>query len=283
MQNSKPLSSNIQVMIKACHRGSAAIARDFIELEQLQSSRRDLGEFSKIVDQKAAKAIVGELRKSRPDYGIWGEDLEEVDGQGKYRWVIDPIDGTSNFVHAHPNYAISIALEKLGILQVNRSLVGYVVAAIVYLPYTKEIYWAEKDKGAYHINPQGYQTKLKVSAGGYQTVGTIMIRKPSDYYENTLKEIRKIGGKIRVSGSIAMDLAYVASGRLDHMFIERFNIWDIAAGHLLVTEAGGCATYTDGIFFAGNNDFIMSLEKICKEKMLVRNLDLITKVLASNE
>ena len=270
MQNSQKYSTHIQIMIKACQKGAAAIARDFLELEQLQSSQRDLKEFANKVDQKAENTIIGELKRARAEYGIYAEESPEVIGNGKFRWIIDPIDGTSNFSHGHPNYAISIALEKFGVLQVNPSPVGYIVAGVIYLPHTKEIYWSDRDGGAYYIDPHGYQNKLKVSAGlDRHVVGTIIPHKPSSHYDNVFDEIRRIGAKIRISGSIAMDLAYVASGRLDYLFLNRFNLWDIAAGCLLVTEAGGSMTYKDGIFSAGGNGFMSSLEKQRKDGELI--------------
>ncbi len=274
MQNSFQTSQHIQIMIKACQKGASSVARDFLELEQLQSSKKDLSEFADKMDAKAARGIVFELTRARSEYGLYMEGAEEVIGNGRYRWIVDPIDGTSNFAHGHPNYAISIALEKFGVLQANPSIFGYIVASVIYLPHTKEIYWAEKDQGSYYIDPRGHQNKLRVSSGmNRHMVGTIIPHKPSEHYEMIFSEIKKIGAKIRVSGSIAMDLAYVASGRLDHVFLERFNLWDIAAGCLLIKESQGTVMHQNGILSVGSSNFMKTLEKLMKNGLIADSVD----------
>ena len=212
----KLISANLNVMIKACEKASKILIRDFGEIEKLQVSKKGPADFVTNSDFKVEKIIIEELKKARPNYSIISEeDGIEVNKDKKNTWIIDPIDGTVNFLHGIPHFAISIALRS------NNEI----VSGIIFDPIKDEMFFAEKDKGAFFNNH-----KMKVSK------------------KNELSNCLFVtGGKIesepnlsfRKSGCAALDMAYVAAGRYDGYFQKNLNLWDIAAGMILVKEAGG--------------------------------------------
>ncbi len=228
----------MNVMIAAARKAARALARDFGEVENLQVSRKGPSDFVTSADIKAEKTLFEELSKARPGYGFVMEERGVVEGTDKTnRWLIDPLDGTTNFLHAIPHFAISIGLEREGVL----------IAGVVYNVVRDELFWAEKGAGAF-LNDR----RLRVAGRSDMrdalfATGTPFNGKPG--HAKALGEIERVIAKtagIRRFGSAALDLAYVAAGRFDGYWERGLNAWDIAAGAVLVREAGGIVTEIDG-------------------------------------
>ena len=231
-------SALLNVMIAAARKAGRVLARDFGEVENLQVSRKGPSDFVTSADVKAEKTLFEELSKARPGYGFVMEERGVVEGTDKTnRWLVDPLDGTTNFLHAIPHFAISIGLEREGVL----------VAGVIYNVVRDELFWAEKGVGAY-LNDR----RLRVAARtdmreALFATGTPFHGKPG--HEKSLKEIGSVIAKsagIRRFGAAALDLAYVAAGRFDGFWERNLNVWDIAAGAVIVREAGGTVTEIDG-------------------------------------
>ncbi|MEI8393711.1 MAG: inositol monophosphatase family protein [Rhodospirillaceae bacterium] len=231
-------SANINVMAKAAEKAGRLLVRDFGEVEQLQVSRKGPADFVSTADLKAEKAVRAELAKARPDYGFLMEETGVVDGRDKsHRWIVDPLDGTTNFLHGVPHWAVSIGLERD----------GEIVAGVVYEPLRDELFWAEKGQGAY-CNAQ----RLRVSGRRRLEESLIASGMPfkghghqSTYMAQLSALMMEVAG-IRRFGSAALDLAYVAAGRFDGFWESGLSPWDVSAGILLVTEAGGFVTEVNG-------------------------------------
>tara|TARA_B100000902_G_scaffold272712_1_gene258620 strand:+ start:359 stop:1069 length:711 start_codon:yes stop_codon:yes gene_type:complete len=203
-------------MIKASEKASKVLIRDFGELEKLQVSKKGPNDFVTNSDIKTEKIIIDELNKGRPNYSIISEENGiKKNKDSKNTWVIDPIDGTINFLHGLPHFAISIALKTN----------DEIISGLIFDPIKNEMFYAEKDNGAYFNNH-----RIKVS-------------KKNDINECLFATGNKISEKIdltiRKTGSAALDMAYVAAGRFDGFFQNNLNLWDIAAGIILIKEAGG--------------------------------------------
>jgi myo-inositol-1(or 4)-monophosphatase len=231
-------SALMNVMIAAVRKAGRALSRDFGEIENLQVSRKGPADFVTSADLKAEKTLFEELSKVRPGYGFVMEERGAVEGTDKTnRWLVDPLDGTTNIKHGLPHYAISVALEREGVL----------VSGVVYNVVRDELFWAEKGQGAY-LNDR----RLRVAARtdmreALFATGTPFHGKPG--HERSLKEIGAVIEKsagIRRWGAAALDLAYVAAGRFDGFWERNLNVWDVAAGAVLVREAGGMVTEIDG-------------------------------------
>tara|TARA_B110000259_G_scaffold178862_1_gene217702 strand:- start:31 stop:771 length:741 start_codon:yes stop_codon:yes gene_type:complete len=218
----KSISANLNIMIKAAEKASRALIRDFGEIEKLQVSLKGPTDFVSNADLKAEKIIIEELKKARPYYSIISEeDGSESNKDKNNTWIIDPIDGTTNFLHGVPHFAISIAL-KSG---------DEIVSGLIYDPIKDEMFYAEKDNGAFFNNQRIRVSKKKeINACLFATGGK---------FEN------EIGLPIRKTGSAALDIAYVAAGRYDGYFQNNLNIWDIAAGIIMIKEAGGMINEID--------------------------------------
>ena len=216
------ISANLNIMIKAAEKASRALIRDFGEIEKLQVSIKGPADFVSNADLKAEKIIIEELKKARPYYSIISEeDGSEINKDKNNTWIIDPIDGTTNFLHGVPHFAISIAL-KSG---------DEIVSGLIYDPIKDEMFYAEKDNGAFFNNQRIRVSKKKeINACLFATGGK---------FEN------EIGLPIRKTGSAALDIAYVAAGRYDGYFQNNLNIWDIAAGIIMIKEAGGMINEID--------------------------------------
>ena len=215
------ISANLNIMIKASQKASKILIRDFGELEKLQVSKKGPKDFVTNADIKAEKIIIDELKKARPNYSIISEEngIEKNKDKTNF-WIIDPIDGTINFLHGIPHFAISIALQS------NNEI----ICGLIFDPIKDELFYAEKDNGAFFNNQRIRVSKKKKIDECLFAVGKLM------------KETDLI---CRRSGSAALDLAYVASGRYDGYFQNNLNLWDIAAGIILIKEAGGIINKID--------------------------------------
>ena len=224
-------SALINVMVAAAQKASRKLLRDFGELENLQVSQKGPADFVSSADKTAEATLRQELRKARPNFGFLLEESGEIVGQDtSNRWVIDPLDGTTNFLHGIPHFAISICLERD----------GDPYAGVVYQPVHDEMFWAEKGQGAF-LNGH----RLRVSGRGKIDEGLfatgIPLRGAPDHAEfmAQLQTVMVVSGGVRRAGSAALDLAYVAAGRYDGYWENRLSPWDIGAGIVLVREAGG--------------------------------------------
>ena len=210
------ISANLNIMIKAAEKASKILIRDFGELEKLQVSLKGPADFVTNSDKKVEKIIIEELTKSRKKFSILSEEIGEIKNSDKDNyWIIDPIDGTTNFLHGIPHFAISIALKTK----------GEIISGLIFDPIKNEMFYAEKNCGAYFNNQRIRVSKKKnINECLFATGG-------KDKIENNLN--------VRKSGSAALDMAYVGAGRYDGYFQKNLNIWDIAAGIIIVKEAGG--------------------------------------------
>ena len=210
------ISANLNIMIKASEKASKILIRDFGEVEKLQISVKGPSNFVSNADTKAEKIIINELMKAKKNYSILSEECgSKVNSDSENVWIIDPIDGTTNFLHGVPHFAISIALKS------NNEI----VSGLIYDPIKDEMFYAEKDNGAFFNNQRIKVSKKKdLEACLFGTGG---------------KEKIEVGLITRKSGSAALDMAYVAAGRYDGYFQNNLNLWDIAAGIVIVKEAGG--------------------------------------------
>ena len=217
----KSISANLNIMIKASEKASKILIRDFGELENLQVSKKGPKDFVTNADIKAEKIIIEELKKARPNYSIISEEngVEKNKDESNF-WIIDPIDGTTNFLHGVPHFAISIALQS------NNEI----VCGLIFDPIKDELFYAEKNNGAYFNNQ-----RIRVSKK--REINECLFAVGKGKYNPDLI--------CRRSGSAALDMAYVASGRFDGYFQNNLNLWDIAAGIIIVKEAGGIVNEID--------------------------------------
>ncbi len=226
-------SALITVMVKAAEKAAKSLKRDFGEVENLQVSRKGPADFVSAADIQAQKILREELSRVRPDYGFLMEEADNAadTSEKKERWIVDPLDGTTNFLHGLGHWSISIAAERD----------GEIIGAVIHDPMKDETFWAEKGLGAYTNNQ-----RLRVSARGDLAdclIATgapfkgIMHKKPN--FSAELNAIMPQVAGIRRFGSAALDLAYVAAGRFDGFWESGLGMWDVAAGILIVKEAGG--------------------------------------------
>ena len=225
-------------MSDAARKAARGLNRDFGELSELQVSRKAPADFVSAADIKAEQAVFEALEKARPGYSFLGEERGLVEGTDKtHTWIVDPLDGTTNFLHAIPHFAINIALQREGV----------VVAAVTYNPITNELFWAEKGKGCF-VNDK----RLRVAGRKHldeSVLGTGIPFLGHGQHARFLKELHQISQRVagvRRFGAASLDLAYVAAGRLDGFWERDLKPWDMAAGLLMIQEAGGKVTDMDG-------------------------------------
>ena len=212
------ISPHLNIMIKACEKASKVIIRDFGEIENLQVAKKGPRDFVTKTDKRVEEILVGELTKSKKNYSFLTEESGIIINNDKdKRWIIDPIDGTTNFLHGIPHFAISIALE----------IDDEIKCALIHDPIKNEIFFAEKNNGAFYNNH-----RVRVSNKG--DIEDCLFSSDQDGLKIIYPSLN-----MRSTGCAALDLAYVGSGRLDGFFHNKINLWDIAAGILIVKEAGG--------------------------------------------
>ena len=237
------ISPNLNIMIKASQKASKVLIRDFGEIEKLQVSIKGPSDFVSNADTKAEKIIIEELMKAKKNYSIISEeDGSKINSDSENVWIIDPIDGTSNFLHGIPHFAISIALKS------NNEI----ISGLIYDPIKDEMFYAEKNSGAFFNNQRIKVSKKKeiedclFATGGKEKV-------ISDFIT-------------RKTGSAALDMAYVAAGRYDGYFQNNLNLWDVAAGIIIIKEAGGIVNEIN--LSNHNNIKIIASSSRINEKML---------------
>lgn len=241
------LSPALNVMTTAARRAGRKLTRDFGEIENLQVSRKGPADFVSAADERTEQMLIAELSKARPGYNFLVEEQGVIEGPDKsHRFIIDPLDGTTNFLHGIPHFSISIALEREGQL----------VSAVVYNPVTDEMYTAERGHGAYLNDKRLRVAARTVFAESLFATGIpFMGRDGHALFLKELESVMALSSGVRRFGSAALDLAYVAAGRYDGFWERGLKPWDVAAGILLVREAGGVVTDLAGsarIFEAGH-------------------------------
>ena len=237
------ISANLNVMIKASEKASKILIRDFGEIEKLQVSKKGPSDFVTNSDLRVEKIIIEELKKAKPNYSVISEENGIENNKDKNNtWIIDPIDGTINFLHGIPHFAISIALRS------NNEI----VSGLIFDPIKNEMFFAEKDNGAFFNNQRiRVSQKNELNNCLFATGGKVS-KEPNLSY--------------RKSGCAALDMAYVAAGRYDGYFQYNLNLWDIAAGIVLVKEAGGMLNQID--LSNNNNIKIIASSTVINSKLL---------------
>ena len=210
------ISSNLNIMIKAAEKASKSVIRDFGEVEKLQVSKKGPYDFVTKTDKYVEKVLIEELSKIKKNYSFITEETGIIKNKDKENiWIIDPIDGTTNFLHGIPHFAICIALQNK----------NEIISGLIFDPIKDEMFFAEKDKGAF-LNNQRLRVSKKNSIDDC-------------LFSSNHEGVKFSNLNMRYSGCAALDLAYVAAGRLDGFFHNKINLWDVAAGEILVKEAGG--------------------------------------------
>jgi myo-inositol-1(or 4)-monophosphatase len=225
-------------MIDAARKAGRSLARDFGEVAELQVSRKGAADYVSAADIKAEETIFQELGRARPGYGFLGEERGMVEGTDKtHTWIVDPLDGTTNFLHAMPHFAVNIALRRE----------GRVVAGVTYNPANADLFWAERGRGAFMGD-----RRLRVAARTNLEEAVVATGIPfmgHGQHGRFLKELHQISQRVsgvRRFGAAALDLAWVAAGRFDGFWERDLSPWDMAAGLLIVAEAGGLISDADG-------------------------------------
>ena len=237
------ISSNLNIMIKAAEKASKTAIRDFGEIEKLQVTKKGPYDFVTKTDKNVERILIDELSKAKKDYSFLSEEVGTIVNKDKENiWIIDPIDGTTNFLHGIPHFAICIALQSK----------KEILSALIFDPIKDEIFFGEKDKGAY-LNNQ----RLRVS--NKNSINECL-------FSSNHEGVKYSNLNMRCSGCAALDLAYVACGRLDGFFHNKINLWDVAAGVLLVREAGG--SVNDLSMFDNNNINIKASSSSINSQML---------------
>ncbi|PCI56767.1 MAG: inositol monophosphatase [Alphaproteobacteria bacterium] len=255
----------MNVMMRASEKAARTLLRDFNEVEHLQVSEKGPGDFVSAADRRSEEIIFEELKKARPDYSFLMEESGAVSGKNSdYRWIIDPLDGTTNFLHGIPHWAISIGLEHK----------GQMIAGLIHDPVKDEIFHAEKGKGAFMR-----RSRLRVSGRNDLMNATIATGAPrrsqaqKDQFIAEYSAMQSVAPGLRRFGAAALDLAYVAAGRYEGFWERDLKSWDIAAGIIIVKEAGGFISDIDDIrknpvdtgnILATNEQLFDSIGKVLK-------------------
>ena len=237
------ISSNLNLMIKATEKASKSVIRDFGEVEKLQVSKKGPRDFVTKTDKIVEKIIIEELSKSKKNYSFFTEETGKINKKDRENiWIVDPIDGTTNFLHGIPHFAICVALKSK----------DEIISGLIFDPIKDEMFYAEKDKGAF-LNNQRLRVSKKLSL-------------EDCLFSSNHEGVKYSNLNMRYSGCAALDLAYVASGRLDGFFHNKINLWDVASGALMVKEAGGIVN--DINKFDPNNIDIRASSEAINDKMI---------------
>ncbi len=237
------ISSNLNLMIKAAEKASKSIIRDFGEVEKLQVSKKGPYDFVTKTDKHVERILIDELSKAKKNYSFITEETGKINNKDSENiWIIDPIDGTTNFLHGIPHFAICIALKSK----------DKIISGLIFDPIKDEMFFAEKNKGAFLNNH-------RLRASNKSSLDDCL-------FSSNHEGVKFSNLNMRYSGCAALDLAYVASGRLDGFFHNRINIWDVAAGTLMIEEAGGIVN--DIFKFEPNNIDIRASSSAINDKML---------------
>ena len=231
-------SANISIMIKAARKASSKLKRDYGEVEQLQVSKKGPADFVTAADIRTEEILREILSHARPEFGFLMEESGEIPGEDPdRRWIIDPIDGTTNFIHGIPHFAISIALEEK----------NQITAGVIYEPINDQMFWAEKGNGAW-LNDRRMRVSSRshMNQSIFATGIPFMGRGDHKQFLQQIESVMAVSGGVRRFGSAALDLAYVAAGRFDGFWESNLQPWDIAAGIIIVREAGGMITEING-------------------------------------
>src|ERR1700758_2159460 len=243
-------SALMNVMVKAARRAGRSLKRDLGEIENLQVSLKGPANFVTMADRRAEEMLLTDLAKARPGYGFIGEEGGTREGADKtHTWIVDPLDGTTNFLHGIPQFAISIGLKRE----------DTVIAGVIYNPANEELYIAERGKGAF-LNDQRIRVagrrKLNecVIAGGLPHIG----RGDHEQSRREMAELQNKVAGLRRFGAASLDMAFIAAGRLDGYWERNLSPWDIAAGQIMVREAGGTVSGIEG-----HDDALRSGNVVC--------------------
>ena len=231
-------SALLNVMVQAAMKAGRSLARDFGEVQNLQVSLKGPGDYVSQADRKAEEIILGELARARPTYSVLAEESGARKGtDGMHRWIVDPLDGTTNFLHGIPLFAVSIALERQ----------GEIVAGVIYNPAMDELFTAERGNGAF-LNDRRMRVAGRRGLSDC-VIGTGVPHLGRGEHGKYLVELRNVMGEVsgvRRMGAAALDLAYVAAGRLDGFWEDGLSPWDMAAGIVMIREAGGFVSDREG-------------------------------------
>lgn len=246
------------IMLKAVRRATRALVRDFGELENLQVSKKGTKDFVSAADLKAEKMLIEDLKKARPGFGFLTEETGEIPGTDEtHRWIIDPLDGTINFLHGNHLFCSTIALEKT-----NYNGSKEIIACVTESPITKEIFWAEKGVGAWVEYENSSSRRLRVSNRTKFNDSLFCLGSLNSDIPIAAKLAPQASG-VRAIGSTALALAYTAAGTFDGFMQEKINYWDIAAGILLVKEAGGVvSTFDDKNTFQNRTSIVAANDEM---------------------
>ena len=222
----------MSVIYNACNKASRSLIRDFGEIEKLQVSTKGPGDFVTASDKRTEKIVIEELLKAHPDYGILSEEVGVINKENKdHRWIIDPIDGTLNFLNGIPHFAISVGYEEK----------GEIVCGLIFDPIKDETFFAEKGSGAFFNNSRIRVSKKNKLKNSILVTGGPKFNSPkkSDIFREYIEVSNLVEAPIRKFGSAALGMSYVAAGRFDGYWEWELNYWDIAAGMVILKEAGG--------------------------------------------
>lgn len=255
-------SALINVMVATAEKAGRSLARGFGEIEKLQVSKKGPADFVSEADRRAEEIIFRELSKARPKFGFLMEERGAVEGEdSSNRWIVDPLDGTLNFLHGLPHFAVSIALERD----------TKIFAGVIYEPVSDQMFWAERGQGAY-MNGRRLRvsSRREMSESMFATGIPFKGRDGHQPFLGQLEQVMAVSAGVRRFGSAALDLAYVAAGRYEGFWEQGLSPWDMAAGMVIVREAGGFvsdfkgrdAAMTSGNIIAANSNLHDTLRKL---------------------
>jgi myo-inositol-1(or 4)-monophosphatase len=256
-------SANLNLMIKAARKAGRALVKDFREVENLQVSSKGPGDFVTKADREAERIIKTDLMEGRPTYGWLGEETGESEGvDPTRRWIVDPLDGTTNFLHGMPHWAVSIALEHK----------GEIVSGVVYDAAKDELFWAEKGAGAWMNDKRMRVSGRRAMVDAVFATGIPFgAKKTLPAMMQDLARLMPACAGVRRWGAASLDLAYVAAGRFDGYWERELNAWDVAAGIILVREAGGMVSglrdgheAIEGDVICGNDGLFDAFRKVIR-------------------